>query len=262
MTVQFLLGVAFAAVAWWATTGLILYLDGLPVRTYGASMAGATLLAAAAIAGVVSCAGQQNVAAAYCAFACAIAIWGWVELSFLTGFVTGPRRTGCARGCAGLGHARHAAEAVLYHEFAIVGFAVLVALVTHGRPNGLALETFIVLWVMRLSAKFNLFLGVRNLGESFLPPHLAYLATFLRRRPMNPLFPVSIVAGATVACLIAERGLRAGSTPFESASAGLLSALLGLAVVEHAFMMLPFSLDALWGFSLRARPLPVPRTRI
>ena len=29
---------------------------------------------------------------------------------------------------------------------------------------------------MRTSAKLNLFLGVRNLSEEFLPPHLAYLA--------------------------------------------------------------------------------------
>jgi putative photosynthetic complex assembly protein 2 len=90
MTVEFALGALFAVVAWWVATGVILYLDGLPTRTYGTSMAGATLVVAAGIAGVASCSDRQTVASAYCAFASTIAIWGWVELSFLTGFITGP----------------------------------------------------------------------------------------------------------------------------------------------------------------------------
>ena len=262
MTVEFALGALFAVVAWWVATGVILYLDGLPTRTYGTSMAGATLVVAAGIAGVASCSDRQTVASAYCAFASTIAIWGWVELSFLTGFITGPRRTACARGCAGLAHARHATEAVLYHELVILGFAALLALMTHGRPNTVALETFLVLWVMRLSAKFNLFLGVRNLGEAFLPEHLAYLGSFLRRRSMNPLFPVSMLAGAAGAAVIAHRAVLAGATPFTVTSAGLLSALLALAVLEHGFMMLPLSLDALWGWGFRSRTESAARPRI
>ena len=262
MTVQVLLGVLVAAVAWWVATGVILYLDGLPRRTYGASLAGATFVAAAAIAGVAACVGRQTPASAYCAFACAIAIWGWVELSFLTGFITGPRRTACARGCSGLAHARHATEAVLYHEFVILGFAMLLAVMTHNRPNTVAFDTFVVLWVMRLSAKFNLFLGVRNLGEAFLPEHLAYLGSFLRRRSMNPLFPVSMLAGAAGAAVIAHRAFVPGATPFAVTAASLLSALLALAVVEHGFMMLPLSLEALWGWGFRSRTVPAGRTRI
>ena len=37
------------------------------------------------------------------------------------------------------------------------------------QPNQVATWTFALLWVMRLSAKFNLFLGVRNRGEEFGP---------------------------------------------------------------------------------------------
>ncbi len=32
---------------------------------------------------------------------------------------------------------------------------------------------------MRMSAKLNVFLGVRNLSVELLPPHLAYLAQLL-----------------------------------------------------------------------------------
>ena len=52
---------------------------------------------------------------------------------------------------------------------------------------------------MRLSAKFNLFLGVRNRGEEFLPPHLLYLASYFRRRKINALLPLSVLAGTVVA---------------------------------------------------------------
>lgn len=259
---QFALGALFATVLWWMATGIILYLDGLPARTHAASLAGATLLAALALAGVAACLDRQTVAGAYCAFACAIALWGWIELSFLTGFITGPRRTACARGCGGVAHAWHATEAVLYHELLILAVGVVLALVTRDRANPVALQTFAVLWVMRLSAKFNLFLGVRNLGEAFLPEHLAYLTSFLRRRSMNALFPVSMIAGAAGAALIGRAGLNAGATPCETTSAGLLSALLALAVVEHGFMMLPLSLDALWSWGFRSRSVPAVRPRV
>jgi putative photosynthetic complex assembly protein 2 len=56
------------------------------------------------------------------------------------------------------------------------GGAWLIAAHHLGRqPNQVGTGTFAVLWVMRISAKLNLFLGVRNLSEELLPPHLAYL---------------------------------------------------------------------------------------
>ena len=52
--------------------------------------------------------------------------------------------------------------------------------------------TFMPLWLMRTSAKLNVFLGGINLGEEFLPPHLRYLLSFMARRPMNVLMPLSL----------------------------------------------------------------------
>lgn len=262
MPVRFALGATFAALAWWLATGAILYLDGRPRRTYARSMIVATAVLAAALAGINASSGEQSVTAALCAFACAIAVWGWIELSFLTGFLTGPRRAGCARGCTGWRHAWHATEAILHHELAIAGLGGVLWLITRGQPNTVALTAYTVLWVMRLSAKLNLFLGVRNLGESFLPEHLAYLGSFLRRRPMNPLFPVSVVGGALAALAIGRRAFLPGASAFDVTSAGLIASLLTLAVVEHAFMMLPFTLDALWGWGFRSRVAAAVRPRV
>ena len=58
--------------------------------------------------------------------------------------------------------------------------------------------TFLSLWGMRLSAKLNVFLGVRNLGEKFLPAHISYLTSYMRRRPMNWLVSALSVTGGTL----------------------------------------------------------------
>ena len=97
-------------------------------------------------------------------------------------------------------------RAILWHELGIVVVGVAIVLVTWGQPNQVATQTFLVLWVMRTSAKLNLFLGVRNLSEEFLPPHLAYLQSFFRRRPMNALLPFSVLGAGGVLTLMVLQG--------------------------------------------------------
>ena len=41
---------------------------------------------------------QASVAAAYGAFLSALAIWGWAEITFLTGAITGPNGRACPPG--------------------------------------------------------------------------------------------------------------------------------------------------------------------
>ena len=109
-----------------------------------------------------------------------------------------------------------------------------------------ALWTYLILWLMHASAKLNVFLGVPNLGEDLLPEHLAYLTTFMKRKPMNALFPFSVTGGTIVAWLLFERALREGATSFEVAGFTILGALMGLAVVEHWFLVAPIDANALW----------------
>lgn len=252
--------IGYAVLVWWVATGCILYLDGLPRRTFPASVAAATVALVAALFGVAASAREASVAAAFLAFSCAIVVWGWMELTFLTGFVTGPRRRACAPDCGGLRHAGHAIEAILYHECAIAAGAAAILAASWHAPNQVAIGTFLVLWIMRSSAKLNLFLGVRNLGEAFLPEHLRYLQSFLRRRRMNALFPVSVALGATVVVLLVAQARTAGATPFQVTSAALLGALLALAVLEHGFMMLPLPTEQLWSWGFRSRAAAPGRT--
>jgi len=257
---QFGLPVAYVVLVWWLATGCILYLDGLPKRTFPLSLAASTLVTAAALVGLARSAADVTAVGAFVAFTCALGVWSWMELSFLTGYVTGPRRVGCAIDCHGARHVWHAIEAVLYHELAILGGAVAVAVVTWRSPNQIGLMTFALLWLMRTSAKLNLFLGVRNLGESFLPDHLAYLRTFLRRRRMNPLFPVSVTIASAGVAVLGYHAVAAGSSGYQATGSTLLAVLLALAVLEHGFMMLPISSEALWSWGFRSRAAPARPT--
>ncbi|MBC7941706.1 MAG: DUF3623 domain-containing protein, partial [Chitinophagaceae bacterium] len=190
------LAALFAVFIWWFSTGLVLLLDGLPRTTFRWSLLLSSALTVAALFGLVHTAQQTSLAGAYCAFSCALLVWGWHELTFLTGFITGPRRHALPAGVTGWPRFVASVQAILWHELAILAMGLLIVALTWDAPNQVGTATFVLLWVMRISAKLNLFLGVRNLSEDFLPPHLAYMGSFFRRRRMNLLLPWSVLGGS------------------------------------------------------------------
>ncbi len=253
---QFVVPLLFTVFIWWFSTGLILYLDGLPRRTFKWTMAGATVVCGLGLGGLFASSAHTSVAAAYCAFTCALLVWAWQEVAFLLGYATGPRRVPCPPEAKGWSRARLALQAVLHHEFALAVLAGCVLAATWGQPNQTGWWTYIILWTMRQSAKLNVFLGVRNLNESFLPEHLKYLQTYFARRPMNGLLPISVIAATAFAVPLWQAALAPAATAFEEASLTLLATLLSLAIVEHVFLVLPLPLDLLWKWGMRSRPLP------
>lgn len=239
--------------AWWFSTGVILLLDRLRPETFRRSMAWATAVLAGALFGLWFVAADTTPSAAYIGFFCGLAVWGWIELSFLTGVITGPRREGCPPGAKGMRRLGAAIGAILWHEIAILVGAVVVLALTWGQPNQVAAWTFMILWVMRQSAKLNIFLGARNTGKAFLPDHLRYIGTYFRTRPMNMLFPVSVTAGTLFCAWLFHRALAPGATAFDIAAAGMLGTLAALAVLEHWFLMLPLRIEALWRWAMERR---------
>ncbi len=246
--------VLYALFVWWFSTGLIIYLDGLAVRTFRWSMLGATLVLVLSLWGLAVSSADATPHGAYVAFTCALLAWGWQEMGFYTGFVTGPARPPCAEGCSGWRHLGHAIHASLYHEIAILAGAGAVFALTWGQPNQIGTWTFVVLWWMHQSAKLNVLFGVPNLSEQFLPPHLGFLRSFLTRRPMNRLFPVSVTVSTVVAVLLVQRATAAGASEFQAVGETFVASLLVLAVLEHWFLVVPLPVDALWNWSLRSRP--------
>jgi putative photosynthetic complex assembly protein 2 len=249
----FVLPFLFTVFVWWFSTGVILYLDGLPRRTFKWTFAGATVACALGLWGLAASAQETTVASAYCGFTCALLVWAWQEVAFLLGYVTGPRRIACDDGATGWRRAAIALQTVLHHEFALLLLAAAVFALSWGQPNQTGWWTFAVLWAMRQSAKLNVFLGVRNLGENFLPPHLQYLKTYFTRKTMNPLLPVSVVSAALIVVPIWQTAGLDGASAFEVTSFALVGSLLTLAILEHLLLVLPLPSEALWRFCLRSR---------
>ena len=245
--------VVFAVIIWWASTGLILILDGLPRGTFRWSLVVSTLLAVAALFGLAHTANQTSVSGVYCAFTCALLVWGWHELTFLTGWITGPRRIASPPGLTGWPRFSQAVQAILWHELGILAAGAAIISITWDAPNQIGTWTFLVLWVMRTSAKLNLYFGVRNLSEEFLPPHLTYLQSFFRRRPMNAFFPFAVGIATVVVAMIFMSASDPATTIDQSVGLALVGTMLGLAILEHWLLVLPLSSTALWRWAIRHR---------
>jgi putative photosynthetic complex assembly protein 2 len=256
------LPVLFTLFLWWFSTGLIVWLDSLPRRTFRWSLIGASVLGIAALYGLAATKSDTSVTGAYTAFTCGLLVWGWNEINFLMGMITGPRRTPAPSGCTGLKRLVHAIQVIAWHELAIAASAALIAALTWNGPNQIGTWTFLLLWAMRLSAKLNVFLGVPNLAEKFLPEHLHYLKSYFVKRPMNALFPVSVTGSTILTLLLALAALDPTSTPVEAAGFTFLATLAALALLEHWLLVLPLPADALWSWYLPSpepEPIPTPR---
>jgi putative photosynthetic complex assembly protein 2 len=243
---------AFVLLVWWLSTGLVIYVDGLPRNTFRWSMAGASVLALIALAGLALLRDDTSIAGAYAAFTCGVLVWAWPEVGFYTGYFTGARRAPCPPGCGGLRHFAHAVHANLHHELAILATSAVVIAMTWNAANPAGLRAFLVLWGMQQSAKLNVFLGVRNLNEELLPPQLQHLRGFLTRKSINLLFPFSVTAATVVTAGLFGNAFAEGATSFESVSYVLAAALMALGLLEHWLLVLPLSATRLWSWSMRS----------
>jgi putative photosynthetic complex assembly protein 2 len=248
----------FAVVVWWFSTGAILWLCTRPASTFGWSMAGATLIAALALVGSVPAAWGADPASAYLAFACAIALWGWLEMCFLMGLVTGPRTTPCPDDARGWRRFRMAIETLIYNEISIAAVAVVLVAVTWGAPNQAGTLAFLILMAMRISAKLNIFLGIPNLSHELMPDRLAYLKSYFRKRPFNALFPFSILLSTILAFGLGQSALGAETGGVEATGLVLAFTLLVLAILEHCFMIMPLRDAALWRWAMPAASAKTP----
>lgn len=241
----------FTIFAWWFSTGFILWLNRLSPKYFKAIMGISTIVLVIAFWGLYQSSRSFTAASAYCAFSCAILIWGWQELAFLLGYITGSRKTACPEGSTGWLRAKYAFQAVDHHEITLIVLSLLVLLVSVNAENYTGLWTFVILWIMRQSAKLNIFLGVLNMNENFLPVHLKYIQTYFKRAPMNYLMPISIVGALFfVVPLWLDASLNGLASP-EVVSKGILATLLSLAILEHILLVIPLQIEFLWKWGFR-----------
>ncbi|MEM7056028.1 MAG: putative photosynthetic complex assembly protein PuhE [Pseudomonadota bacterium] len=233
--------VLIALFTWWFSTGAILWAVS---RGAGRTAVIASApIAMIALATLIWASGQTGAIAAYIGFGMAILIWGWFELAFLTGVITGPVTRPCPPGLNGPGHFLMAWGTVAHHELALLFTAILLGTLTWAAPEQTGLWTFLVLFFARISAKLNVYLGVPNLSHEMMPGPVAHMKSYFATRRMNWLFPVSVTF-LTVGVVIWIA--RAVDNPNLMVGHTLLATLTALALLEHWLMVLPVRDSALW----------------
>ena len=66
-----------------------------------------------------------------------------------------------------------------------IGLTSVVLAVTFGAENQVGLWTYTALWVLRQSAKINLFLGVPVTNDELMPDAVQFLKTYFFRGPVS-----------------------------------------------------------------------------
>ncbi len=246
----------FAVFVWWFSTGAILVAVRRADRLgrHGMTVFCWLPMLAAGVAAVALSLPAANVLGAYMGFIGALAIWGWIELAFLAGVITGPMRQDCPPGLSGKDRFFRAFSTVAYHELALVIGLLALVVVSDGAANRMAVSTYLVLFLARIFAKLNLYFGVPRINTEFVPDRLAHLKSYFRRGPVTLAFPAAITVLTALLAVCAER-LWSAQSDATVVGFALLTALAALALLEHWLMVVPLPDAKLWRWML-----PAPKT--
>lgn len=242
----------YAAFVWWFSTGAVLLLVGRSGRAYVLRIGFATGLLASSLSGLTLSANDTGVAGAYTAFTSTVLLWGAQEIAFLAGWVTGPRPQCCPAGATGLWRLGLALQAILYHELALLTCGAAILVLTWNGANQVGIWTFIALWVLRQSAKINLFLGVPVTNDELMPDAVRFLRSYFARKSVSVFYPVSVTLAIAALVIMIQRIVEVAATPFDIVGLTLVSTLFALGVAEHWFMLLPMPAVKLWGWGMRS----------
>ena len=259
--IDYALALATVTLAWWLSTGVVLLLNRQKNGLRHLSLLTVTVLAFVSLLYLPLRAEDRSASGALLGFAQGLVLWAWLEMTYLMGLVTGPRKSRCPEDASTTQRFWLGLQTSVYHEMAVLGLVLTTVVLSAGGENQVAVATCSSLWLMRWSVKLNLFLGIRNYNSDWFPDHLAYLDSYTRRRPMNLLFPLSVTAGTVCAVYFLINAVFT-TDPFTRSSGLLISALISLGVLEHWFLIYPFGESALWKWALKEpkepeAPLPL-----
>lgn len=244
-----LLTLGFALLVWWAGTVLLMYLNARPESTYPSSLVGVALFLGISLALIEAAGSTAQLAGAYIGFLGAVMLWGCLELPHLMGFVTGPVKSRCPSGLRGWRRFIRAIGVGLYHDLLVLLTGTLLWWHAFEVGSAVAAGTFTTLWLLRWSAKLNLFFGVANFDPEFLPTRMDYLKSYMRVRRMNPIFPITMLIACAFCIWCMFTAVQADSA-YDAVVATLLGVLALLGIFEHLIMMVPLTDSSLWRWAL------------
>lgn len=247
--------------AWWFSTGVILWAvkradrigEGAHLRT---TLWCLPILGLGAY-GLYATSALSTVAGVSGAFLSALAVWGWIELAFLCGVITGPNVRPCPAGIAPWERFMRAWGTIAHSEALLVVTLLAITALCWNAPNTIGMWTFITLFFARISAKLNVYLGVPKINVEFLPSPVRHLASHFRVGPISWFFPVSITALSLAFACWLERAVTQDAGSASLIGFTILAALTALALIEHWLMALPVPDAKLWRWMIPdAAPKP------
>lgn len=250
---DFLLPFAFAIFLWWFSTGSIIAVYTVSRYFMTLAFALSTVMMLVALALVWVTRDGTEVRHVYIAATCGVVLMGWQLSSYYLGFITGPRQEDRDLDGASETLLRRfgiALSSGLYHETLTLIMAVILVWMTWQQPNRWAFWMYLALWLMHSSAKLNVFLGVRNFRIDLLPDGLRHLDALLTKQESNVLFPFSVIVASSVALALLYQGVAPGTADFQATGLILVATMIGLGIIEHVMMVLPFSV-IFYGWGLR-----------
>lgn len=239
------LAILVVVLSWWFFTGVALWAAHQPSQITRLFFLGLSVLALVALFSVPTIGSELSTRGAILGFLIGLVLWSWLELSYLFGYVTGPVSEPCPPRASLASRLLGAVGTTLYHELAVIFVVGLACLLALGRENQTVTHTLTILWLMRWSAKINLFAGVRTYNGSWLPSHLRHVDSYLRVGQNTWLLYFSLVL-AVFFCGVLYEVASMATQPSLQLSYWFALVLLVLGTLEHLFLMVPSREAALW----------------
>lgn len=244
------IAVLLACFLWWFLTGLILFVvnwaDSRGTIYHKCVTLALLPILVLGFYGFLFSLSDSSVNGVYIAFISSLSIWGWLELAFLTGVITGPNRVEKPSGVNGFKRFQLALAAIAYSEVTLVLVFVTLFLLSFGETNLFGFLTFLVLYFARLSAKLNLFFGVPKINIEFLPTRVGHLASHFKISGTSWFFPLSLISLGGLGVHWLNSFTKVVAMNGDAIGFCFLLTLTSLAILEHFFMILSLPDAALW----------------
>ncbi len=235
---------------WWLATGLVIAAQrDLPTRVLAGVASGALALLGLAL--LARSRTDATPAGARRGLAGAGLLWAWVAVSLYAGWLVGPVPRAPAAPPPNLAAAWDAVHALLWHEAGSLLVLGLAWMLTRAGPNRTGFHALLAFWGTTQLAKLNVFAGVANPGERFLPEWLRFVEWYFGPPRSSLLLPLTVAALACAAAWLTRRAARADD-PFARWAGAAPACLLALGAVEHAFLAVRWD-SPLWDVFLRLR---------
>lgn len=229
---------------WWIGTGVVLYLQQRIEIARAPLILTLALMSFGCLVALRHTSNGFDNWQSYGGFVAAVVLWGCIELSYYTGLISGVHKRQCPENCTNATRFRLALGTSIWHEISVLGTAFVVVWICWAGSNPAGMYSFLVLWLMRWSAKLNLFLGVPNFNAEWFPKRLAYAHSYMKRSSVSTFFPLSVLFASVVA--INWMVIAMSEPPAQALASALPCVLLMLAILEHLFMALPIADSVLW----------------